>query len=162
MRWLLFALLLGAVLQSWGQKFPKMVGPLPNLAKELPGPGQCPKLPPCFFEQQGIDKTFPNYGKALMWFTMHWYCESTIWCSMSPETPWFDDQPVRVKGNSIGEAICDLIRQRPMYWIIKRGEHVWIIAGRPTPFTAFEAPAQASDWFILPPHCSPFSQPDAQ
>jgi hypothetical protein len=135
MRGFVLALLLGAVLQSWGQKFPSVIGNLPKLHKELPGAGVCPKLPKCFFEQEKIDITFPCYGKAVMWFTTHTYCETTYWVSSFPCNESNHVGPVRVQGNSIGAAINDLVRQRPLYWVLVNKHGVNWMVGRTTEFT---------------------------
>jgi hypothetical protein len=138
MRDIMLALLLGAVLQSQGQKFPKVVGQLPRLQKELPGPGVCPKLPECFYAPEHIDKTFPSYGKAVMWFTLHHYCETVLWVTTWPEGEDPDQGPIRVQGNSMGAAINDLVRQGSFYWVLLESNgHYWM-AGRPTEWTGIQ------------------------
>lgn len=138
MRAVLLALLLGAVLQSQGQKFPKVVGQLPRLQKELPGRGVCPKLPPCFFIEQKIDQTFPTYSKAVMWFTLQHYCETTLWLTTWSADNFQEHGPIRVQGNSMGEAINDLVRQGPFYWVLlNRGGTYWM-AGRPSEWSGVQ------------------------
>lgn len=130
MRAMLLALLLGAVLQSQGQKFPKVVGQLPKLHKELPGPGVCPKLPECFFLQEKIDITFPSYQKALVWFMLHEYCQKTIWITNHECRGRCLEVPVRIQGNSIAEAINSLVKQHPLYWVLLPQHYGYLMAGR--------------------------------
>lgn len=126
MKGLLLALLLGAVLQSWGQKFPGMVGPLPKLSKELPNAVICPILPTWFDRTPPIDRVFANLDEFL----------DMIWeehCCAGFSLTWLPDRvreqcgsPVHIKAKNLTEACCQAAWAWPCTWHTRTTPYVWI------------------------------------
>lgn len=106
MRGLLLALLLGAVLQSWGQKFPGVVNDLPKLGFELPVLTACGVFPPCLTKPGRYvtgQHNLRSFAEVLGSF------ESC--CNMRfillEETPHSaDGLPITVEGNSFADLVC--------------------------------------------------------
>jgi len=132
MRVLLFALLTGAVLQSWGQKFPKVVGHLPKLSSELPKPVVCPVLPELFDSEEPIDQVFNGLHEFLRYIWDRHCCGSIAMTWLPDDLRAHCGQPVHIKAKTLAEACCQAAWAWPATWSTWNRGYGWtIVVHRP-------------------------------
>lgn len=118
MRGLLLALLLGAVLQSWGQKFPNMVGQLPKINQELPKPWVCPSMPESWSDPYPINRVFPNLDSFLMYLRDKVH-QGPVMVSWRTECVYeHGNRPLQYKARNVAEALCQAMATYEVEWVI--------------------------------------------